>query len=132
MEIKQVSFSEADIIASGIPKTWACVDCGINIAPGCMNASQVAAAFRAKVLNPGGASLTVSEASEVYIVKSAVWTAAGEPGGCLCVACLEKRIGRLLTPKDFPRKNALNWLPCTARLLARRDAATDERDEVAA
>jgi hypothetical protein len=41
-------------------------------------------------------------------------------GGCLCIGCLEKRIGRSLTPKDFPRGDAFNKVPGTERLLSRR------------
>jgi hypothetical protein len=44
-------------------------------------------------------------------------------GGCLCIGCLEKRIGRTLTPKEFPRKHPLNKTPGTERLLTRRDGA---------
>jgi hypothetical protein len=67
--------------------------------------------------------LNFDERCEVYTVKSAVWTAAGmEPwGGCLCVACLEKRLGRRLRPKDFPRHDAFNALPGSERLIERRD-----------
>jgi hypothetical protein len=53
---------------------------------------------------------------EHYIVKDEVWAAAGMPlgkmnpddrlamsgGGILCVGCIEKRLGRLLTINDVP------------------------------
>jgi hypothetical protein len=44
------------------------------------------------------ATFTVTRKSEVYTVHDAVWTAAGmEPfGGCLCIGCLEQRLGRKL------------------------------------
>jgi hypothetical protein len=40
---------------------------------------------------------------EYYMVHDHVWKAAGmEPeGGCLCIGCLEERLGRMLTPDDF-------------------------------
>jgi hypothetical protein len=39
---------------------------------------------------------------EVYMVHSAVWAAAGMPyAGYLCVGCLETRLGRTLTARDF-------------------------------
>ena len=40
---------------------------------------------------------------EYYMVHDNVWKAAGmEPeGGCLCIGCLEERLGRMLTPDDF-------------------------------
>ena len=42
-------------------------------------------------------------ASEYYMVHDSVWKTAGmEPdGGCLCIGCLEERLGRMLTPDDF-------------------------------
>ncbi len=57
------------------------------------------------------------------MVKPAVWKAAGMEAmdGCLCIGCLEKRLGRTLKPKDFPRKHPFNSMPGTDRLLARRD-----------
>jgi len=67
-------------------------------------------------------NFTFDEHCEVYTVRDAVWKAAGmEPmGGCLCIGCLEKRLGRKLKPKDFP-DHAFNDLPCATRLFARRD-----------
>jgi hypothetical protein len=43
-------------------------------------------------------------------------------GGCLCIGCLEKRLGRRLKPKDFPRDHPLNdvRVPGTERLRRRR------------
>ena len=41
-------------------------------------------------------------------------------GGCLCIGCLEKRIGRTLTARDFDRKSPLNLMPGSARLEAKR------------
>ena len=77
-----------------------CVDCGYNTAPG-----------------------APPSASEVYMVRDTVWKAAGmEPYGCcLCVGCLEKRIGRRLKPGDFPNHafNSPN-MACTERLRERR------------
>lgn len=41
--------------------------------------------------------------TEYYVVHPAVWAGAGmEPsGGCLCVGCLEARLGRQLHRGDF-------------------------------
>jgi hypothetical protein len=41
--------------------------------------------------------------SERYMVRDAVWAAAGmtPDGGCLCVECLERRLGRQLNHTDF-------------------------------
>ena len=43
-------------------------------------------------------------------------------GGCLCIGCLERRIGRKLKPKDFERNHPFNnsGLLCTERLRDRR------------
>ncbi|QHO75998.1 hypothetical protein ACH79_28695 [Bradyrhizobium sp. CCBAU 051011] len=70
-----------------------------------------------------GIRQTVNEFSEVYTVKAKVWEAAGmEPmAGCLCIGCLERRLGRMLTPKDFMRNHPFASLLVTKRLLARRD-----------
>lgn len=41
---------------------------------------------------------------EFYMVKREVWATAVptfERDGMLCIGCLEKRLGRELTPKDF-------------------------------
>jgi len=39
--------TEERVVAAGIPKSWACIDCGVNTAPGCMNAGHVQ-----QMLNP--------------------------------------------------------------------------------
>ena len=69
-----------------------------------------------------GVPQTINEHSELYTVKDAIWRAARmQPmGGCLCIGCLEKRLGRMLTPKDFVRDDAFNRCPGTERLLSRR------------
>jgi hypothetical protein len=114
------------------PETWACVDCGINTFPGCPTRIEMERRYNTsaagKTLSATGealplASLTVDECCEVYTVRDAVWKAAGmEPiGGCLCIGCLERRLGRRLEPKDFPRRDPFNWLPGTERLIERRD-----------
>jgi len=45
----------------------------------------------------------------------------GPMGGCLCIGCLERRLGRRLTPKDFSRRHPFNKTPGTGRLIERRD-----------
>jgi hypothetical protein len=96
-----------------------CIDCGYNTFPGA--APRELAEFL--MSRDGNVPMTVTEDAEVYIVRDAVWKAAGmEPyGGCLCIGCLEKRIGRKLKPKDFPDHIFNNSeLPCTERLRNRR------------
>jgi hypothetical protein len=112
------------------PESWACIDCGINTAPGFLNREQMEQAF-ASDIGGQGVKVTCSEFAEVYQVKPAIWKAAGmEPwGGCLCVGCLEKRLGRTLTPKDFLRDDPFKSLPSTERLAARRGLLTlDDAD----
>lgn len=36
------------------------------------------------------------------MVDDAVWAQAGDAQGWLCIGCLEERLGRGLTPDDFP------------------------------
>jgi len=105
------------------PESWACVDCGINTAPGFPNRKQMEEAF-ARDWNGQGCKIKINAYSEVYTVKDKVWAAASMApmGGCLCIGCLERRLGRTLTPKDFMRKHPFSGVPGTARLLARRGA----------
>ena len=111
------------------PETWRCIDCGINTAPGLPTRVEAE-----KILNDGlklekltgkkaSIPMTYTDACEVYMVRDAVWKAAGmDPwGGCLCIGCLEQRIGRRLRPKDFPRHHPFNRaLPGTPRLMERQ------------
>lgn len=101
-----------------VPESWHCVDCGFDTAPGCPNRIEVETAFAAH----GECSYTIDDRSEVYTVRGAVWDQAGMPafGGCLCVGCLERRIGRKLKPKDFVCDHPFNTMPGTPRLLQRR------------
>jgi hypothetical protein len=72
---------------------------------------------------PGqGIEVTIGWDSEVYHVRDAIWKKLGmEPfGGCLCIGCLEKRLGRKLKPKDFQRHHPFNSAAGTARLLSRQ------------
>ena len=96
-----------------------CIDCGYNTFPGAP--PRALAEF---LMNRDGQfPVTVTNDSEQYIVKNSVWKRAGmEPwGDCLCVGCLERRIGRRLRPKDFT-DHVFNSpeMPCTERLRNRR------------
>ena len=106
-----------------VPESWACIDCGINTAPGMMNRGQVEQAFAIDRMDPTSTMhRNINENSEVYVVRAKIWQAAGVKGydGCLCIGCLEKRIGRKLRPKDFMRNHPFSMLAGTRRLLARR------------
>jgi hypothetical protein len=102
-----------------IPETWCCVDCGYNTAPGCLPRAEIELR-----LNSGESRVEQSfdRQSEVHLVRKRVWEAAGiEPmGGCLCIGCLELRLGRRLKPKDFKHGHPFNKLPGTQRLMNRR------------
>jgi hypothetical protein len=103
-----------------VPLDNHCVDCGFDTHPGDNGRESVEAAR-------GGRDYTLnypSFACEVYTVKQEIWAASGiDPnGGCLCIGCLEKRIGRRLEPSDFLDYSGLNLLPVhvyTPRLASR-------------
>jgi hypothetical protein len=89
------------------PESWCCVDCGTNTAPGCPNRAEAEQALAA---GQHSVELTIGCDSEVYTVREAIWKKAGmEPmGGCLCIGCLERRLGRHLKRKDFLRDHVFN------------------------
>jgi hypothetical protein len=96
---------------------WLCVNCGVNTAPGIPDGLTTLQQIEEK----GESEARVGEDSEVYMVRDAVWKKAGmEPfGGCLCIGCLERRLGRKLKPKDFI-EHPFNGMPGSERLLKRR------------
>ena len=110
-----------------VPESWCCIDCGWNTAPGMKNRQEMddaAAAFGDKWETEGSIPNTMTWDSEVYTVRRRVWEEAGaaEMGGCLCIGCLEKRLGRKLRPKDFLRNHAFNLpgVPASERLRKRQ------------
>jgi hypothetical protein len=102
------------------------VDCGVNTAPGFLNRAETEKAMKTlgwdACITQHFNESHYNECTEDYIVRAAIWKQAGmEPmGGCLCIGCLEERIGRRLRPKDFQRGHPLNRTRGTARLLQRR------------
>jgi len=107
-----------------VPESWDCVDCGVNTAPGFRNRIEIETALLVlgDRFDAEGIPQTADSNSEIYTVRTHVWAQARmKPwGGCLCIGCLEKRIGRKLRPQDFPRDDAFSVLPSTPRLLQRR------------
>jgi hypothetical protein len=95
-----------------------CIDCGLNTAPGNPTREEAEKEYAER----GECQFRYNAESEVFIVHNHVWAATGiEPyGGCLCVGCLEKRIGRELIPDDFPSDHPFMSLPGTERLLRRQ------------
>jgi hypothetical protein len=45
--------------------------------------------------------INTSEIGEYYMVADAIWDTYGPADGCLCIGCLEHRMGRRLRPGDF-------------------------------
>ena len=93
--------------------------------PGCATREQVDNRLRAGALRAGAdtvVTMVFGEHTECYLVKAKVWEAAAMEGygGCLCIGCLEQRLGRQLRPKDFVRNHPLNQTPGSQRLLERR------------
>jgi hypothetical protein len=112
-----------------IPESWVCVDCGVNTAPGLLNRAEMEKAIEtAKAAGQWGGDKgiqqTMDTRAELYTVRENVWKAADmEPeGGCLCIGCLENRLGRALRPKDFLRGHPFNNpdMPASPRLRKRR------------
>jgi hypothetical protein len=102
------------------PVTWCCVDCGVNTAPGLKTRAEIYQALYVERKN--GVEQKINAQSEVYTVRDSVWFKAGNVDGCLCIGCLETRLGRRLKSQDFPRERPFNAprIPGTQRLLDRR------------
>jgi hypothetical protein len=111
-------------VQDNVVESWLCVDCGWNTNPGSPSGPEVRIALALK----GEVPFRITKECEIYHVKDELWRKAGMRGwtGCLCIGCLEKRIGRQLRPRDFDRKGDKVWadMPCTERLLNRRGFAT--------
>jgi hypothetical protein len=107
------------------PDSWACIDCGVNTAPG-VPIRQDLAAMISVIHATHNAEHDITYYCEMYMVKASVWRRAemDDFDGCLCIGCLEQRIGRRLRPKDFVRNHPFACIPGTARLLSRRDGAS--------
>jgi hypothetical protein len=115
------SFREDKAVQDNIVESWLCVDCGINTAPGLPSGPEMRIALK---LGTKTVEYCLDTDTEVYHVKDAVWKKAGMRGwnGCLCIGCLELRLGRQLRPNDFAKHDRETWapLPCSDRLSDRR------------
>ena len=109
-------------VKDNLTESWLCVDCGMNTAPGIPDGPTT----RREVALKGSAENRVGDDSEIYTVWPKLWKKAGmKPwGGCLCIGCLEKRLGRRLKHSDFAPSHLFNQDPMctigTERLLDRR------------
>jgi hypothetical protein len=113
------------------PENWLCVDCGFNTAPGIPGRVEIELTTIVDYAVVGDAAsfnFNITHDSEIYTVTEKVWKRAGmEPwGGCLCIGCLEMRIGRRLKPKDFMRDDPWSHYPGSSRLLNRRGLVKEE------
>lgn len=102
-----------------ISETHKCIDCGFDTAPG------FPPRWLAECLlnHLGTFTADFTAELEMFMVHDTVWKAAGMTpwGGCLCIGCLEKRLGRKLRPRDFVRDHPFSSIPGTERLTSRRD-----------
>src|SRR5262249_24626833 len=114
----------AELVAAGerdpddmyglFPDNYTCVDCGMNTWPRHPTrgeGEQPRRAARAAGKQWGGTTMTFTSETEAYYVYPHVWEATGLGGfwnGCLCICCLESRIGRPLQPFDFIPDNGFN------------------------
>src|SRR5262245_45470969 len=115
------SWHEDKAVQDQIVESWLCIACGMNTHPGTLSGPEMRIAF---ALGEEAVEFTFDKNCEVYSVKDAVWKQAGMRtwSGCLCIGCLEERLGRQLRPKDFSRHDREVWakMPSTDRLLDRR------------
>jgi hypothetical protein len=125
------------VLQKKMSESYLCVDCGFDTQPGAMNRAEAEQAIDAQIAagtRDWSLPTKIDSRAETFTVHDHVWNETGmEPwGGVLCVGCLEQRIGRRLTPDDFPDR-ALNNLPGTDRLLERqgRRRALGDWEEVA-
>jgi hypothetical protein len=91
--------------------SWVCVDCGMDTWPGQKTRAEIEQSMRAA--KAAGKKWRMRQAltheTEIYYVHPHVWKASGLGGfwnGVLCLACLEKRLGRRLQPHDFMAEHA--------------------------
>jgi hypothetical protein len=100
-----------DSLYGYIPESNNCLDCGYDTMPGTPNraeSEQMIAEQKARGIKNWELPCCLRSDSEQYIVHDHVWKKAGMKewsdrgeSGVLCIGCLEKRIGRRLTPSDF-------------------------------
>ena len=116
------SFHEDKAVQDNIVESWLCVDCGVNTLPGFASGPELRLAY---AMGADSVTAYFDNNAEVYSVKDAIWEQADMRAwnGCLCIGCLEQRLGRRLTPNDFPASDGgFNRpdMPCTDRLRDRR------------
>jgi hypothetical protein len=135
-ELMAAGLRDPDDLYGLIPDSYICVDCGMDTWPGHKRRAESEQAWRrAKAIGRGWRTLTFTPETEVYYVHPHVWEKSGVGfwSSCLCIGCLESRIGRRLQPFDFIPDNGFNDLnlPGTKRRLERLlgEEAIEHSDE---
>src|SRR5262249_10220981 len=102
------------------PDNWDCIDCGRDTLPGSnyrlFKMLGLPVSLRGSVKagtkkRPSTIEISLqppTHNAEMFALHSRIWRAAGAPDGCLCVGCVERRIGRKLTSRDFLKRHPLN------------------------
>jgi hypothetical protein len=124
-ELVAADLRDPDDMYGLIPDSYICVDCHMDTWPG--HLTRAAAEQSMRAARAAGKewrqTLTFTPETEVYYVHPHVWAASGVDfwSGCLCIGCLEARIGRRLQPFDFIPDNPFNnpKLPGTIRRFER-------------
>jgi len=121
------SWKRDKAVQDNITESWLCVDCGRNTASGVLNGPTA----RRQLKRRGKHKTRITTKDEIYTLRNATWKKARMEawGGCLCVGCIEKRLRRKLTPKDFDWEHPFNGFPCTRRLLNRRKYTLLKQDK---
>lgn len=72
--------------------------------------------------------------TDFYMVRDVIWSAHGSGRGFLCIACLEKRMGRALVRSDFVAVllNTLSFQSDASELLLDRLRPTHDLDGLTA
>ena len=120
------SWHKDKAVQDEVTESWLCVDCGRNTAPGVPDGPST----RKQIKRRGKFKFRVGTDAEVFMVRNAMWREAGMRAwnGCVCIGCIEKRLGRRLTPKDFNWGHVFNGYPATRRLHSRRKFTLVRRD----
>jgi hypothetical protein len=117
--MKRFTIRICETMSGKITESWDCIDCGRDTAPHAPDGPELRAIYD-RIGPYADYEVTVDSRAELYTVKDHVWRASKANGGCLCIGCLEQRLGRELTPEDFDPDDILNRMPGTPRLLKRR------------
>ena len=105
-------------------ESYLCVDCGFDTHPGTLTRAE-AEKDAARQITAGKETGPKRYASIAELRHTSFTIIYGRPrmepwGGCLCIGCLERRIGRPLIRDDFAEHVFNTYYPGTPRLLERQ------------